>query len=135
MFAGISNREEEIQVLVTCMGWRNKKGRPDNKSPGSVSTRGFCRRTSAPERDPRSLCNHSPATATNIVTLSMAGVMATAAGEQERPRKERGAPLPCLPGSLPGRASLRPGGKGIQEFNMWSPDPCNDSEASKCSYK
>jgi len=135
MFAGVSNREEEIQVLVTSMGWRNRKRRPVNKSSRSFYTRGFHKRTSALARDPRSLCNHSAATATNTVTLSVAAVTTTAAGDQERPRKERGAPLPCLPGSLPGRASLRPGGKGIQEFNIWSPNPCNDSEASKCSYK
>ena len=84
MFAGISNREEEIQVLVTSMGWRNKKRRPVNKSPGSLYTRGFHRRTSALERDPRSLCNHSTATATGTVTLSVAAVTTTAAGDQER---------------------------------------------------
>lgn len=84
MFAGISNREEEIQVLVTSMGWRNKKRRPVNKSPGPLYTRGFHRRTSALERDPRSLCNHSTATATGTVTLSVAAVTTTAAGDQER---------------------------------------------------
>ena len=84
MFAGISNREEEIQVLVTSMGWRNKKRRPVKNSPGPLYPRGFHRRTSALERDPRSLCNHSTATATGTVTLSVAAVTTTAAGDQER---------------------------------------------------
>lgn len=81
---------------------RSKKGSPANKGPESAPTRGFHRRTPALERGPRSLCN---ARGCQCCHPSAAAVSTTAAGDRERPRKERGAPPPaCQAPSLAGPA-------------------------------